>query len=160
MSQEHVSGFDTKCSCDYWWYRLNCTVRMIIMLVSFERPKHSKRRLLDQSSVMSLLPETNMGKRASSGRDSSPPIWHAHRLRPYFVVAAIYILVCHFCAKTRLMRQPWNISLSGYNISKLPRSRTRRIAVSGRGSAVQDTEWRLNTLKSFGLISIAWDCAH
>lgn len=56
-----------------------------------------------------------------------------------FVRAAIYIHVCHFCAKTRLMRQPWNISLSGYNISKLPRSRTRRIAVSGRGSAVQDT---------------------
>jgi hypothetical protein len=105
-----------------------------------------------------------MGKRASGGRDSSPPTWHAHGLRSCFIVAATCILICHFCVKTRLMRQPWNMSLSGYNISKLPRSRARRIAMSGRGSAVQDTEWRLNTLKSFGpplylrLINILWDC--
>jgi hypothetical protein len=61
-----------------------------------------------------------------------------------FVVAAF---ICHSCTAIRTVRQPWTVSLSGYNISRLPHSRARGIEMCARrrGSAVQVAEWRLNT---------------
>jgi len=56
-----------------------------------------------------------------------------------FVLAAV---MCHSCTAIRTVRQPWTVSLSGYNISRLPHSRARGIEMCARrgGSAVQVAE--------------------
>ena len=46
-----------------------------------------------------------------------------------FVVAAV---LCHSCNAIRTVRQPWTVSLGGYNISRLPHSRARGIEMCAR----------------------------
>jgi len=57
-------------------------------------------------------------------------------------VFVLAVVLCHSCTAIRPVRQPWTVSLSGYNISRLPHSRARGIEMCARrgGSAVQVAE--------------------